>query len=232
MLCSRFLRSIARGQARLVLSRHRALLRRHAARLRLTPAVGAAHPSGHHGASRRGAGGDRCTCSSTSQGLHPRPGHRPDSGLSPRPPQGTSFYQMVEYEKQIAEIVCGQSECGSAHVERRRSPASTLGGPNFGQLLVHLKPRHERELSVDEVIKSCGRKLAAIPGHEGLSAESADRPDRRQGDQESLPVLHAVAGQDGACTRRPEHWTKKVAELPGVEDVTSDVADRDARRSI
>ena len=31
--------------------------------------------------------------------------------------------------------------------------ASTLGGPNYGQLVVHLKPRSQRKLSVDEIIE-------------------------------------------------------------------------------
>ena len=42
MLCSRFLRAVARAEARLVLPRHRAILRLDAARLRRHAAVGAA----------------------------------------------------------------------------------------------------------------------------------------------------------------------------------------------
>jgi len=45
-----------------------------------------------------------CICSDHSQGLHSGPGHRPDAGLH-RSRQGTSYYQMVDYEQKIADLV-------------------------------------------------------------------------------------------------------------------------------
>ena len=72
--------------------------------------------------------------------------------------------------------------------------ASNLGGPNYGELVVHLKPRGKRPLGVNDIIKELRPKLAGLAGHEIVPAESAHHPDRRPGHQEPLPVLHADAG--------------------------------------
>ena len=64
--------------------------------------------------------------------------------------QGTSFYQMVGVSaadrrgvpRRIPNVEALMSSVGG-------TPAATLGGPNFGQLVVHLKPRAERKLLVE-----------------------------------------------------------------------------------
>ena len=59
--------------------------------------------------------------------------------------QGTSYYQMVEYEQQIAELVANDPNVESLMASVGGATASTLGGPNYGELVVHLKPRSERK---------------------------------------------------------------------------------------
>src|SRR5262249_53768408 len=55
--------------------------------------------------------------------------------------QGTSFQQMVGYQRAVADIIRGDPDVESLMSSVGGSTASTLGGPNFGQLVVHLKPR-------------------------------------------------------------------------------------------
>ena len=76
--------------------------------------------------------------------------------------QGTSFYQMVEYQEADRGCDPRGSECRGAHVERGRRQASTLGGPNFGQMLVRLKPRSRRKLLVNDVIEELRPKLSGF----------------------------------------------------------------------
>ena len=131
--------------------------------------------------------------------------------------QGTSYDQMV-----------GVSAAGRRHrrdairTSRRwcrasaAAPSSTLGGPNFGQLVVHLKPRSERKLSWSTRSSSELRPQARRRSrHAGVHAESADHPHRRPGHQEPVPVLDAVARQARAVRGGARSLEKELAELPG-----------------
>ena len=71
--------------------------------------------------------------------------------------------------------------------------ASTLGGPNYGEMVVRLKPRNQRKELVNQIIDDLRPKVASIPGHEGVSAESAHHPDRRPGHQEPVPDFAGFA---------------------------------------
>ena len=78
--------------------------------------------------------------------------------------QGTSYYQMVEYQKQIANVFAQDPNIDALMSTIGGTPASTLGGPNFGELVVHLKPRSQRKLLVNDIIKELRPKLTNFPG--------------------------------------------------------------------
>ena len=76
--------------------------------------------------------------------------------------EGTSFDAMVDHQRQIAAIVA-------------RDPnvldfMSSVGGGgrgntgNQGRLFIHLKPRSQRRLSADQVIRALQPKLSVVPG--------------------------------------------------------------------
>src|SRR5437868_2992865 len=73
--------------------------------------------------------------------------------------QGTSYYQMVDYEKQIADLVAKDPNVASLMASVGGTTASRLGGPNYGELVIHLKPRTERALGVNDLIKELRPKL-------------------------------------------------------------------------
>ncbi|MBI3470878.1 MAG: efflux RND transporter permease subunit, partial [Candidatus Solibacter usitatus] len=137
--------------------------------------------------------------------------------------QGTSFYQMVKYQNEIAEIFRQDANIESLVSSVGGASASTLGGPNYGQLVVHLKPRSERKILVDDVIEGLRPKLAAIPG---MRVFLQNPPTIRVGGQVTKsvyqfslyspdkPELYAAAGK----------LTAAIEQLPNVQDVTSDLA--------
>ena len=76
--------------------------------------------------------------------------------------QDISFDSMVKHQQQIAAIVLQDP-----NVEGFMSSVGA-GGPNStannGRLLIHLKPRSDRQLTADQVIEEMRRKLASVPG--------------------------------------------------------------------
>jgi HAE1 family hydrophobic/amphiphilic exporter-1 len=137
--------------------------------------------------------------------------------------QGTSYYQMVEHQKQIAEIVAADPNVESLSSSIGGATSSTLGGPNYGQLVVHLKPRAQRVFSVEQVIEDLRPKLAAVPG---MRVFLQNPPTIRIGGQvtKSLYQLSLHSPDKEELYAAAQRLEKNVAELPGVQDVTSDLA--------
>jgi HAE1 family hydrophobic/amphiphilic exporter-1 len=137
--------------------------------------------------------------------------------------QGTSFYEMFRYQQQVADIarkdpnvLAFMSSVGGS------GSGNVLGGPNFGRMFLHLKPRDERRLSVDQVIEQLRPQMAAVPG---MRVYMQNPPTIRIGGQltKSLYQL-TVQGPDiqqlyGAA-RRVE---QEMAALPILQDVTTDL---------
>ena len=59
--------------------------------------------------------------------------------------QGTSFDKLVEYQDRVADIIRRDPNVEGLVSTIGGSAAATLGGPNLGQIVVHLKPRSERK---------------------------------------------------------------------------------------
>ena len=78
--------------------------------------------------------------------------------------QGTSYYQMVDYQKRVAEVFRTNPNVQALMSTVGGTSASTLGGPNYGELVVHLKPRSERKELVNEIIADLRPDLATFPG--------------------------------------------------------------------
>jgi HAE1 family hydrophobic/amphiphilic exporter-1 len=77
--------------------------------------------------------------------------------------QGISFEAMVTHQKAAAAVVQADP-----NIEGFMSSCGTRGtgaqGGNTGMVFMRLKPRHERKLSVDEIIQQLRVKFAQIPG--------------------------------------------------------------------
>ncbi len=137
--------------------------------------------------------------------------------------QGTSFFQMAQYEKKIADVVAADPNVDALMASVGGTTASNLGGPNYGQLVVHLKPRAQRQLGVNDVIKSLRPKLAAFPG---VKSYLQNPPAIQIGGQvtKSLYQFSLQSPDENELYEQTTALAAKVEELPGVEDVTTDIA--------
>jgi hydrophobic/amphiphilic exporter-1 (mainly G- bacteria), HAE1 family len=137
--------------------------------------------------------------------------------------QGTSYFQMVELQKKIADVVAADPNVVSLMSSVGGSTASMLGGPNYGELVVHLKPRHERDASVDEIISNLRPKLASFPG---MRVFPQNPPTIRIGGKvtKSLYQFSMHSTDQDALYAAAANLATKVSHLPGVQDVTTDVA--------
>src|SRR5438093_11033198 len=72
--------------------------------------------------------------------------------------QGTSFDDLVRHQQQVMAVLQQDPNVDAV--------MSFLGGGqiNQGRVFMPLKPRSQRSMSVDELIRYFNRKLAGIPG--------------------------------------------------------------------
>lgn len=78
--------------------------------------------------------------------------------------EGTSFTQMVKYQQEIADVVRKDPDVDSLVSSIGGNTATTMGGTNIGQLVVHLKSREHRKLLVDGIIDRLRPQLDSFPG--------------------------------------------------------------------
>jgi HAE1 family hydrophobic/amphiphilic exporter-1 len=134
--------------------------------------------------------------------------------------QDISFDAMREHQLAAAKIVAADTNIASF--------MSSIGasGPNAtannGRLFMRLKPRSERSLSADQVIQELRPKLAAVPG---IQTYFQNPPVITIGGMQSKG-LYQFSLQD-TDTKELYQWApilmKKMAALPGFQDVTSDL---------
>jgi HAE1 family hydrophobic/amphiphilic exporter-1 len=76
--------------------------------------------------------------------------------------QGISYQSMVEHQQAVSEVISQEPDVSnfmSAVGARSSSPTG-----NSGRVLLTLKPRSERQATVDQIIQDLRQKLAAVPG--------------------------------------------------------------------
>ena len=136
--------------------------------------------------------------------------------------QGTSFTQMAEYQKTVAGIVNADPDVDSLVATVGGATAAVLGGPNIGQLVVHLKPRSERKHLVDEIIERLRPQLSDVPG---VRVYLQNPPVLRIGGQVTKSLYQFTLQSPDkpelyAATEKLQH---ELATLPMLRDVTSDM---------
>ena len=71
--------------------------------------------------------------------------------------EGTGYADMLRHQQEAAAVI-------QADPDVQGFMSSVFGGGNQGHLFIHLKPRAERKLSADQVVRKLQPKLAQIPG--------------------------------------------------------------------
>ena len=144
--------------------------------------------------------------------------------------QGTAFQQMSEYQKQVAEIVAEDPDVDSLVATVGGPAASVLGGPNIGQLVVHLKPRSQRKLLVGDIMERLRPQVASVPG---VRVYLQNPPVLRIGGQvtKSLYQFTLQSPDKPELYAAAEALEKELDKEPALIDVTSDLQIRYAPSS-
>jgi HAE1 family hydrophobic/amphiphilic exporter-1 len=133
--------------------------------------------------------------------------------------EGTSFEAMVRHQKELAALVHAD--------ENVESFMSAVGGggsstTNTGRMFIKLKPRAQRKLSADQFIQALRPKLARVPG---IQAYMQNPPPIQVGGLMTKSMYqYTLQGPDMAeLFRAAPLLADKVRELPGFQDVTTDL---------
>ncbi|WP_153111321.1 efflux RND transporter permease subunit [Propionivibrio limicola] len=146
-----------------------------------------------------------------------------DSGqisVSTEGAQDISFAAMVEHQRAVAAIIAQNPNIHTF------MSAVGAGGPratsNNGSLFLVLKPRHERELSADEIIQQLRPKLAAVPG---IKVYMQNPPAIRIGGQvTAAQYQYTLQSTDlGELYQWTDTLLERIRQLPGFIDVTSNL---------
>jgi len=136
--------------------------------------------------------------------------------------QGTSYDKLVEYQDQLAQIVRKDPNVDGLVSTIGGPAAATLGGPNLGQLVVHLKPRDSRQESVEQIIERLRPQAAAVTG---MEAYIQNPPTIRIGGQvsKSLYQFSMQSADKPELYNTARRIRTAIAAVPGTQDVTSDL---------
>jgi hydrophobic/amphiphilic exporter-1 (mainly G- bacteria), HAE1 family len=134
--------------------------------------------------------------------------------------QGTSFYKMIEYQRQVADVV-------------RRDPnvlsfMSSVGGGfggaggNRSNMNIILKPRKERTLSAQEVVNQLRPKISRFPGFRAfLTLPAAIRIGGRQSASSYQVTVQSQTTED--LYKEANKLLASIASMPEVQDVNTDL---------
>ena len=137
--------------------------------------------------------------------------------------QGISFDEMVRHQLQAADVLLSDPNVTSAGINVGQMGNNATGGSNQGRMFVEVKPRAERDMSVDEIIASLRPKLAEIPG---LRVFMVNQPPINLGGGGQNRALYQFTMQD-TDTAELYKWAPifeaRIRQTPGFEDVNSDL---------
>jgi HAE1 family hydrophobic/amphiphilic exporter-1 len=136
--------------------------------------------------------------------------------------QGTAYDKLVEYQGQVADIIRQDPNVEGLVSTVGGSASNTLGGPNLGQIVVHLKPRSERKLLATDIIEKLRPELNGVSG---MQVYLQNPPTVRIGGQVSKSLYqYSMQSPDRqelyGAARTLE---KALGDVPGLEDLTSDL---------
>jgi HAE1 family hydrophobic/amphiphilic exporter-1 len=144
--------------------------------------------------------------------------------------EGISFDAMKRLQQSLAEIV-RQDPNVDAFMSNAGSRPGGIAGGNTGTLFLRLKPRHERELSADEIIQSLRPKLAQVPG---IRVFLQNPPAISVGGRVTKSQYqYSLQGTDvEELYRAAPQLAAKMQSLPGFQDVTTDLQLRNPQVNI
>ncbi len=143
--------------------------------------------------------------------------------------QGIAFDAMKDHQRAVAGILRDDPNVKSFFSSVGGGGPS--GGVNSGVLFIQLKPRPERTLNVDQVIQELRPKLAVVPG---INVYMQNLPPIRIGGQlTKSEYQYTLQSPDTAdLYRYAPLLQQKLSQLPGLQDVTSDLLIRNPQVNV
>ena len=135
--------------------------------------------------------------------------------------QGIGFDDMVRHQLQVSAIV--QQDPDIAGLSNNVGPGPGGGGLNNGRVSVDLKPRAQRTRSVDQIMADLRPKVSQVPG---VRVYMVNQPPINLGGQQGARSLYQFTLQDTDTAELYQYapiLEQKVREIPGIEDVSSDL---------
>ena len=134
--------------------------------------------------------------------------------------QGVSYEQMVQYQQELAAIVAEDQNVESFFSSVGVGGSGLTG--NTGRIFMKLKPRSERPLSADELIRELRPKLARVPG---IRVSLQNPPVIRVGGRLSRSLYQFTLQSPDApeLYRHAASFEEKLRALPDMRDVGSDL---------
>jgi hydrophobic/amphiphilic exporter-1 (mainly G- bacteria), HAE1 family len=142
--------------------------------------------------------------------------------------QGTSFYQLADYEQRVAEIL---REDPNVDTFMASAGGQFNSGANSGRMMIQLKPRRQRDKNVFQVVDELRPKLARIQDVRAFATvPAAIRIGGRMSKAQYDFTLQAPDTQQ--LYREGQRFEREVAKLPGLADVTSDLQIKNPRVNV
>jgi len=134
--------------------------------------------------------------------------------------QGTSFDAMVAHQNTVAAILAK-----NPNIESYMSSVASGGGvtgTNQGRFLIRLKPRNERSVSADEVMRQLQPKVSQVPG---IRVYMQNPPVINVGGVSSKSQYQYTLQSDDleALYQAADAMTNQLKDAPELQDVTSDL---------
>jgi HAE1 family hydrophobic/amphiphilic exporter-1 len=132
--------------------------------------------------------------------------------------QGTSFYQMIAYQRRVSQIVVQDPDVDSFSM----SAGGAMNGSSQGRLMVNLKPRRQRVATVNDIVNRLRPRVSGIPGlRVYMTVPQAIRIGGRMSKSSYDFTLY---GPDTTqLYQEAQKFERIVGRLPGLLDVTSDL---------
>ena len=134
--------------------------------------------------------------------------------------QGISYKSMLEHQQALASIL--QEDPNVLRFMSAAGPGAGGSLGNEGRMFVMLKPRAQRQLSVDRIIQVLRPKLAVVPG---IDVFPLNPPAITFGGRMAKGIYqYTLYGPDtDELYRHAGMLLEKVKGVPGLQDVTSDM---------
>jgi len=150
-------------------------------------------------------------------------------GVQTEAAQGTSYYQMVKYQAQVASIIVQDPDVETFF----SSTGGGFGGSsgNTGRLMVNTKPRRQRKSTINDIVNRLRPKVSSIPGLKVfISIPQAIRVGGRMSKSSFDYTLYGPDTQQ-LYTEAPK-LERLMARIPGLQEVSSDLQIKNPRVNI